>query len=54
MRIPFQTYVDGEGNVWTIKAVPIHAKAPCLVIWAAEKNRISARGTWFQTAAGLA
>ena len=45
--------MDGGGNVLRIKAVPIHAKIPCLVIQAAEKNCIGSQGTLVQTSAGL-
>ena len=37
-----------SGNIWKIKAVPIHTKAPCLVIQAAEENCISAGGPGFR------
>ena len=48
LRIPFQVYVDGEGNIWRIKAVPIHEKTPCLVIRAKGKTASVPGGPGFR------
>ena len=53
LRIPFQVYVDGGGNVLWIKVTFIQ-KHHALSYRAAEKNCIRAQGTLFQTSAGLA
>ena len=53
LRMPFQVYLDGGGNVLWIKVTFIQ-KHHALSYRAAEKNCIRAQGTLFQTSAGLA